>query len=203
MMQNRSSRLALTVVMAVFLVIGVSLADDAKAEGSKPVVLMETTLGSIKIELWEDKAPVTVKNFLRYADEKFYDNTVFHRVISGFMIQGGGLTATMERKKPHEPIKNEASQQLKNDRGTIAMARTSQIHSATSQFFINLASNGFLNHRDDTPRGYGYVAFGRIIEGMDVVDRIGGVKTTTVGPYKDVPATPVIIKSVRRVHTQQ
>ena len=201
-MQNRSSRLALTVVMAAFLVIGVSLVGDAKAEASKPVVMMETTLGSIKIELWEDKAPVTVKNFLRYADEKFYDNTVFHRVISGFMIQGGGLTATMERKKTHEPIKNEASPQLKNDRGTIAMARTSQIHSATSQFFINLVSNDFLNHRDDTPRGFGYVAFGRVIEGMDVVDRIGGVKTTRVGSYKDVPATPVIIKSVRRVDTQ-
>jgi len=198
-MQTRKSVAAEIATVAVLLIIGASLADSRKAEGSNPVVLMETTLGPIRVELWHVKAPITVKNFLRYVDGKFYDNTIFHRVIAGFMIQGGGLTADMQQKKAHEPIRNEASPELMNERGTIAMARTGEIHSATSQFFINLADNGFLNHRGETPQGYGYAVFGRVIEGMDVVEKIGKVKTTTRDPYRDVPATPVIIKSVRRV----
>lgn len=162
-----------------------------------PVVVMETSEGTIKIELWEDKAPITVKNFLRYVDEKFYNGTIYHRVISDFMIQGGGFTPDMKQKDTHEPIKNEASAELKNNRGTIAMARTNVVDSATAQFFINVKDNDFLNHRDNTPQGFGYVVFGKVIEGMDVVDKIKGVKTTTVGHFSDVPVTPVIIKSVK------
>lgn len=164
-----------------------------------PIVVIKTTAGTFKIELWADKAPVTVRNFLSYVDEKFYDGTIFHRVIANFMIQAGGFTADMKRKKTHDPIKNEASAELKNQRGTISMARTSRIDSATSQFFINVADNNFLNHRDKTARGYGYAVFGKVIENMDVVDRIKAVKTTTRGGYKDAPVEPVIIKSMRRV----
>ena len=160
---------------------------------------MKTTAGTFKIELWADKAPVTVRNFLSYVDEKFYDGTIFHRVIANFMIQAGGFTADMKRKKTHDPIKNEASAELKNQRGTISMARTSRIDSATSQFFINVVDNNFLNHSDKTARGFGYAVFGKVIENMDVVDRIKAVKTTTHGRYKDAPVEPVIIKSVRRV----
>jgi len=202
-MQARKLAVAVIVAVAVLLIISPGLADKKTAEKSNPVVLMETTLGPIKIELSHEKAPITAENFLRYVDEGFYDGTAFHRVIKGFMVQGGGLTADMERKKTHQPIKNEASPQLKNDRGTIAMARTAEIHSATSQFFINLVDNTFLNQRDKTARGYGYCVFGRVTECMDVVDKIGTVKTTTRGPYKDVPVTPVIIKTVRRVHAPQ
>lgn len=168
------------------------------AKKANPTVVMETSEGVITIELWADKAPVTVKNFLRYTDEKFYDGTIFHRVIDNFMIQGGGFTADMKKKNGHEPVKNEATSELKNDRGTIAMARTNQVNSATSQFFINLKNNDFLNHRDNTPRGFGYAVFGKVIKGQEVVDRIAKVKTTTSGSYRDVPAKPVVIKSVRR-----
>ena len=164
-------------------------------------VVIETSEGAITIELWADKAPETVKNFLRYADEKFYDGTIFHRVIDNFMIQGGGFGADMSRKDGHQPIKNEASYELKNDRGTIAMARTSDIHSATCQFFINLKDNDFLNHSDNTEQGFGYAVFGKVIKGMEVVDRIGKTKTTSLGPYNDVPAKPVIIKSVKRLES--
>ena len=164
-------------------------------------VVMETSEGAITIELWADKAPETVKNFLRYADEKFYDGTIFHRVIDNFMIQGGSFGADMSRKDSHQPIKNEASSELKNDRGTIAMARTSDIHSATCQFFINLKDNDFLNHSDNTAQGFGYAVFGKVIKGMEVVDRIGKTKTTSLGPYNDVPAKPVIIKSVKRLES--
>ncbi len=162
-----------------------------------PVVVMETSEGTIKIELWQDKAPITVKNFLRYVDEKFYDGTIYHRVISDFMIQGGGFTPDMKQKDAHEPIKNEATAELKNNRGTIAMARTNVVDSATAQFFINVKDNNPLNHRDNTPQGFGYTVFGKVIEGMDVVDKIKGVKTTTAGHFSDVPVTPVIIKSVK------
>ncbi len=165
---------------------------------ANPVVVMETSEGVITLELWADKAPATVKNFLRYMDEKFYDGTIFHRVIDNFMIQGGGFTADVKKKDAHEPIKNEAAAELKNDRGTIAMARTGQVDSATCQFFINLKNNDFLNHRDNTPRGFGYAVFGKVIKGQEVVDRIAKVKTTTSGSYRDIPAKPVVIKGVRR-----
>ncbi len=175
--------------------------EKGMAKTTNPIVTMETSEGTIKIELWPAKAPVTVKNFLRYADEGFYDGTIFHRVIDNFMIQGGGFTADMTNKPTNQPIKNEATADLKNDRGTIAMARTRDLHSATSQFFINLKDNDFLNHYDDTATGFGYAVFGKVIDGMDVVARIGKVKTTTSGPYRDVPAQPVVIKHVKRLES--
>lgn len=171
------------------------------AKTTDPIVIMETSEGMIKIELWPEKAPDTVKNFWCYADEGFYDETIFHRVIDNFMIQGGGLTADMTKKPTHQPVKNEATAELKNDRGTIAMARTRDLHSATSQFFINLKDNAFLNHYDETATGFGYAVFGKVIDGMDVVDRIAKVKTTTVGTFRDVPAKPVVIKHVKRVES--
>ena len=186
-------------VAATTLVESTFSEEKVVAKTTNPIVIMETSEGTIKIELWPAKAPDTVKNFWRYADEGFYNETIFHRVIDNFMIQGGGLTADMAKKPAHQPIKNEAAAELKNDRGTIAMARTRDLHSATSQFFINLKDNAFLNHYDETATGFGYAVFGKVIDGMDVVDRIAKVKTTTVGPFRDVPAKPVVIKHVKRV----
>lgn len=168
------------------------------SEASNPVVIMETSEGTIKIELWADKAPITVKNFLRYVDDGFYDGTIFHRVIADFMIQGGGLTPDMKEKKGRDPIKNEAAPELKNERGTIAMARTQLVNSATSQFFINTVDNEFLNHKNKTPAGFGYAVFGKVSDGMDVVDQIRAVKTGSFGPYDDVPQKVVTIVSVKR-----
>lgn len=187
-------------VVAAMAMVQLSFAVEKQTmKALKHRVAIETSEGAITIELWADKAPETVKNFLRNADEKFYDGTIFHRVIDNFMIQGGGFGADMSRKDSHQPIKNEAAAELKNDRGTIAMARTSDIHSATCQFFINLKDNDFLNHSDNTAQGFGYAVFGKVIKGMEVVDRIGKTKTTSFGPYSDVPAKPVIIKSVKRL----
>lgn len=169
------------------------------SEASNPVVVMETSEGTVKIELWADKAPVSVKNFLRYVDEGFYDGTIFHRVISDFMIQGGGLTPDMKTKKTRDPIKNEASAELKNDRGTIAMARTNLVNSATCQFFINVVDNDFLNHKSKTPVGFGYAVFGKVIEGMEVVDKIRNVETTSFGQFQDVPTKQVVIRSIKRL----
>ena len=163
---------------------------------ANPTVLLETTSGDILIELYADKAPATVENFLKYVNEGFYANTIFHRVIKGFMIQGGGMNMKMEEKATHAPIKNEADNGLANERGTIAMARTNDPDSATAQFFINVANNDFLNHKNETPSGYGYAVFGKDIQGQDVVDRIKSVSTGSYGPYQDVPKTPVIIKSI-------
>ncbi len=176
---------------------------DPKAPASvvkptNPVVVIQTSEGTIKVELWEDRAPLTVKNFLRYTDEGFYDGTIFHRVINGFMIQGGGFTADMKQKEAREPIKNEAAAGLKNERGTIAMARTSVVDSATAQFFINVNDNDNLNHKDETQRGFGYAVFGKVIDGMDVVDRIKAVPTSTVGSFQNVPTKPVLIQKVLR-----
>ena len=196
------SKFVMMIGMFVAAVAMVALTSAEEKKMEKPVnpeVVMDTSEGTIKIELWADKAPETVKNFLRYADEKFYDGTIFHRVIDNFMIQGGGFCADMRKKESYQPIRNEAAAALKNDRGTIAMARTRDIHSATCQFFINLKDNDFLNHSDNTPRGFGYAVFGKVVKGMEVVDQIGKVKTTTSGPYGDVPAKPVIIKSVKRL----
>jgi cyclophilin family peptidyl-prolyl cis-trans isomerase len=178
-------------------------AQEEVMKTTNPRVAIETSEGTITIELWASKAPSTVKNFVRYADEGFYDGTIYHRVIDGFMIQGGGFTADMRKKDNHEPIRNEATAELNNERGTIAMARTGDIHSATSQFFINLKDNDFLNHRDNSPAGFGYAVFGKVIQGMDVIDRIGKVKTTTLGSYRDVPATPVVINRVRLVEKEK
>lgn len=163
-----------------------------------PVVLLETTSGDILVELYPDKAPETVASFLKYVDDGFYNNTIFHRVIPGFMIQGGGLTARMQQKDTSAPIKNEADNGLKNDRGTIAMARTMDPHSATAQFFINLVDNDFLNFQAPSGNGWGYCVFGRVTEGMDVVDKIAKVKTTTVGMYQDVPSDLVVITGASR-----
>lgn len=175
-----------------------SPAKEGTMENSKnPVVEMQTSEGTIQIELWPDKAPVSTKNFLRYVEEGFYNGTIFHRVIDNFMIQGGGLTVDMKQKSTHDPIKNEASEELKNSRGTIAMARTGVVDSATSQFFINVVDNTFLDHKDKTPRGFGYAVFGRVINGMDIVDKIRKVQTTTIGPFENVPVKPVVIESVK------
>jgi peptidyl-prolyl cis-trans isomerase B (cyclophilin B) len=167
-----------------------------------PVVVVETSEGSIQIELWADKTPISVKNFLRYVDDGFFDGTIFHRVITDFMIQGGGMTPDMKQKKTRDPIKNEASSDLKNDRGTVAMARTNLVNSATSQFFINVVDNAFLNHKDKSPMGYGYAVFGKVIEGMDVVDKIRNVKTISFGQHQDVPASPVMIIKVTRQESE-
>ena len=162
------------------------------ATAANPVVVMETSLGTIKIELNEEKAPISVKNFLQYVDDKHYDGTIFHRVIGTFMIQGGGFEPGLKEKKTREPIKNESSNGLSNERGTIAMARTSDLDSATSQFYINVVDNsGSL----DKPR---YCVFGKVIEGMDVVDKIKAVETGNVGRMANVPKQDVVIKSVRR-----
>lgn len=200
-MQNRSLMVMVLSIAAMAIVQLTFAGETRKMDKGNVIVAMETSEGVIKIELWADKAPETVKNFLAYVDDNFYDGTIFHRVIDNFMIQGGGFTADMRNKDKGQPIKNEATAELKNDRGTVAMARTQDIHSATSQFFINLKDNDFLNHSDNTPRGFGYAVFGKVVEDMDVVDRIGKVKTTTSGSYRDVPAKPVVIKSVRRLES--
>ncbi len=163
------------------------------------MVIMDTTMGSITIELWPDKAPATVENFLQYVDEDFYSGTIFHRVIPDFMNQGGGFLANMEGKETRAAIVNEARADTPNDRGTIAMARTSDVNSATAQFFINVRDNGFLNHRDETSQGFGYCVFGRVVEGLDVVNSISRVATGEVDGYQDVPLKPVIIRSIKRV----
>lgn len=168
------------------------------AFAKNPVVVMQTSMGEIEIELNQEKAPNTVKNFLVYVDDKFYDGTIFHRVINGFMIQGGGFTEGMKEKKTKAPIKNEANNGLSNDTGTIAMARTMDPHSATAQFYINVNDNHALNHRSQTNAGWGYAVFGKVVKGMDVVNRIKAVRTGSVHGHNDVPMDTVTIKSVRR-----
>jgi len=157
---------------------------------------IETTMGAITLELDEAKAPATVANFAQYAKDGHYDGTIFHRVIDGFMIQGGGFTRDMNQKKTREPVRNEAMNGLKNKRGTIAMARTMVVDSATSQFFINLVDNDFLDFRMPTPQGFGYAVFGKVTAGMEVVDAIAKVKTGSAGPHQNVPETPVVIRKV-------
>jgi peptidyl-prolyl cis-trans isomerase A (cyclophilin A) len=196
MVHFNSVLLIALVACSVLIVHGLSLAAGAeeKSQSANPVVVMKTSEGVIKIELWPDKAPETVKNFLTYVDEGFYDGTIFHRVIGNFMIQGGGFAQDMKQKPTHAPVKNEAAEDVKNDRGTIAMARTGVVDSATAQFFINVVDNAGLNHKDDSLRGFGYAVFGKVISGMDVVDKIKSVQT---GP-QDVPVKQMIIESVKR-----
>lgn len=162
-----------------------------------PVVLIAINKGDIRIELDAARAPITTKNFLDYVSEGHYDGLVFHRVIAGFMIQGGGMDVQMKEKKVKAPIKNEAANGLKNNLGTIAMARTNVVDSATSQFFINVKDNDFLNHRGASPEEYGYAVFGQVIEGMDVVQSIEKVKTGRKGYHDDVPVEPVVINSMK------
>ena len=163
-----------------------------------PTVTIQTNYGNIQLELFDDTAPLTVSNFLRYVDEKHYNQTIFHRVIDNFMIQGGGFSADMQEKKTHEPVRSEADNRLSNKRGTIAMARTSEIHSATSQFYINVADNDFLDYRNPTPSGFGYCVFGKVTAGMEVVDKIKGSGTTTIKGYQDVPSKPAEIIKITR-----
>ncbi len=155
-----------------------------------------TSLGDFTVQLFDGEAPITVTNFLQYVDDRHFDGTVFHRVVPGFVIQGGGLDAALEPKPTRPPIQNEAHNGLENLRGTLSMARTSDIHSATCQFFVNLSDNDFLDHR---PGQYGYAVFGRVTDGMDTIDRIGAVRTGRVRGYDDCPRDPVVIQSVRRV----
>jgi cyclophilin family peptidyl-prolyl cis-trans isomerase len=170
------------------------------AWGQDPRVEIKTTMGSFVVELYPGRAPKTVANFLRYAQDGFYKGTVFHRVIDGFMIQGGGFDPEMRQKATRPPIENEAGiamkAGLKNEIGTIAMARTPNPHSATAQFFINVKDNEFLDYRESSPQGYGYAVFGRVVEGMDIVMRISKVPTATVGPHQNVPQRAVMIESV-------
>ena len=163
-----------------------------------PQVVLRTSQGDITIDLDAEKAPLTVANFLQYVDDGHFNGTIFHRVINGFMIQGGGFTRDMMQKPTRGPVRNEADNGLKNRRGTIAMARTSDIHSATAQFFINVADNAFLDHTSPDPRGYGYCVFGRVVTGMDVVDRIKSVATRNSGPNGDVPVEPIEIVEASR-----
>ena len=159
-------------------------------------ILMTTTLGSMTLELDADNAPTTVENFLSYVSNSFYDGTIFHRVIDNFMIQGGGFTADMEQKAMQAPIENEANNGLKNARGTIAMARTQDPHSATAQFFINVQDNDFLNHTGENLQGWGYAVFGKVTDGEDVLDKIRCVETGSQAGHQDVPVEPIIIESV-------
>ena len=157
---------------------------------------METSMGTITLELDDAKAPETVANFVQYAKDGHYDGTIFHRVIDGCMIQGGGFTKDMNQKETREPIRNEAMNGLKNLRGTIAMARTMVVDSATSQFFINLVDNDFLDFQNPSPQGFGYAVFGKVVDGMDVVDQIAKVKTGFSGPHQNVPEEAIVIKKV-------
>lgn len=192
--------LNITVCVAAVTLPAVSAANPKASPTTKPKVELTTSAGAIVLELDRDKAPQSVENFLKYVDAKHYDGTIFHRVIQNFMIQGGGFTEDMQRKKTRDPIGNEADNGLKNLRGTVAMARTGDPHSATAQFFINVKDNMFLNHRSKDSRGWGYTVFGRVVSGMDVVDKIRAAKTGAKGPFrKDAPVENVVIQSARRL----
>ncbi|MCL7463388.1 peptidylprolyl isomerase [Pseudomonas sp. NW5] len=172
------------------------LLSAAALASEAPRVLLTTNLGEVEVELDAQRAPLSVDNFLTYIDSGFYDGVQFHRVIPGFMVQTGGFTADMQQKPTREEIQNEANNGLHNVRGTLAMARTNEINSATSQFFINLTDNAFLDHGQ---RGFGYAVFGKVVRGMDVVDQIARVRTVTRGMHRDVPAEPILIQSARRL----
>lgn len=181
------------------LSLGIALAavvGASAATASNPEVVLETTAGDIRLELYEGDAPRTVENFLTYVDEGFYSGTIFHRVIPDFVIQGGGFTADLERRATRDPIVNEADNGLRNRRGTLSMARTSEPDSATSQFFVNLSDNAFLDHGE---RGFGYAVFARVVDGMGVVERIAGAETSRRNGMADVPVEPVVIEAARRV----
>jgi len=189
---NRMTR----IITVLFFLLFFSLPGIA-ANAKKPLVNLQTTEGLIVLELDAEKAPETVKNFLNYIKMGFYDGTIFHRVISNFMIQGGGYTTDLQKKTTNPPVKNEADNGLQNLRGTIAMARTNDPHSATAQFFINVVDNNFLDHRQKSVRGWGYAVFGRVIEGMEIVDKIRKTPTGGKGPFPtDVPKTTVMIEKM-------
>ena len=184
-------------IAALIVVFAITAAGVNMAAAGNPKVELDTSKGKIILELYPEKAPETVKNFLHYVNTKHYDGTIFHRVIPNFMIQGGGFAADMKKKAGGPPIENEADNGLKNDRGTIAMARTADPHSASAQFFINSVNNDFLNHKSKTSQGWGYAVFGKVIAGLDVVDAISAVKTVTRGRYRDVPAEAVEIRTAK------
>ena len=188
----------LMIIFVGLILVGCNMTGNVIRENENDVVVIETNMGNIEVELNSEKAPATVENFLKYVDDGFYDNTIFHRVIEDFMIQGGGFTTQGQQKDTREPIKNEATNGLKNDRGTIAMARTQVVDSATAQFFINHADNDFLNHRDTSVQGYGYAVFGKVISGMDVVDEIAGVPTYSRMGMADWPVEEVVIQRIYR-----
>ncbi|MDX1696169.1 MAG: peptidylprolyl isomerase [Ketobacteraceae bacterium] len=167
------------------------------------MIILHTNFGDIKLELYPEKAPDTVKNFVSYVESGHYDGTIFHRVIDGFMIQGGGFDKDMKQKPTQSPIKNEANNGLKNEPGTVAMARTQDPHSATAQFFINVADNDFLDHKAETLQGWGYAVFGKVVDGNDVIEKIRKVKTTTHGFHENVPVDPVVIESAEVVKEEK
>ncbi len=194
---NKSVAYSLRTAGCLMMALTLLAIQPSTAAEPNPRVKMVTNLGEMIIELDPVKAPASVENFLEYVDDGYYEGTIFHRVIEGFMIQGGGFTLGFEKKEPREPIQNEADNQLKNDRFTIAMARTQAPHSATAQFFINTANNDFLNHRSKDLAGWGYAVFGKVVEGHDVADWIGKTPTGPAGPFaKDVPTNPIVIESV-------
>jgi peptidyl-prolyl cis-trans isomerase B (cyclophilin B) len=180
-------------------VLSLSLGSNAMSGEKNPQIKIETSKGTLVLELYPDKAPATVENFLSYVDDGFYNGTIFHRVIPGFMIQGGGFTEDMAQKPTKAPVENEANNGLKNNVGTIAMARTPDPNSATAQFFVNVSNNDFLNFKSETPQGWGYCVFGKVVEGMDVVNDIVAVPTSSAGMHQDVPVEAVIMTSVTRV----
>jgi peptidyl-prolyl cis-trans isomerase B (cyclophilin B) len=184
--------------IAILSALSVLTAVTPVAAAENPKVILDTSKGQLTIELYADKAPETVKNFLAYVDAGFYNGTIFHRVIPGFMIQGGGFTPDMQQKATRPPVKIESDNGLKNDRGTLAMARTQDPNSATAQFFINSVDNGFLNFKEKTPQGWGYAVFGKVVKGMEVVDEISKVKTGAKGMHRDVPVDTVTITSAKR-----
>ena len=184
-------RIVLIATLIIMMTTSNATASEKKKEN--PEITLETTKGKIVLQLDQEKAPNTVSNFLDYVKSGHYNGTVFHRVIKGFMIQGGGFTSDMRQKSVKDPIKNEADNGLKNERGTIAMARTPNPHSATAQFFINTVDNPFLDHKSKDMQGWGYAVFGKVVEGMEVVDSIASVKTGTKGIHQDVPIEPVVI----------
>ena len=185
------------IVLMLVLVSAHAVPVDAQSTGGKIVVVMRTNMGSIDIELDAQKAPITVANFLKYVLESHYDSTVMHRVIKGFMLQGGGFTTEYQKKTTNSPIKNEADNGLKNKRGTIAMARTQIVDSATNQFFINHSDNDFLDHKEKSPEGYGYCVFGKVIKGMSVVDKIANVGVRKGSISEAVPVSPIIIEFIK------
>ena len=195
-------------LLAAVITSGLLTVRCTKAEEPQPMnpenpqVLVKTSMGEIRLELFQDKAPVTVENFLQYAKDGHYDGTIFHRVIPDFMIQGGGFSPDMTQKKTRDPIKNEAANGVQNDNGTIAMARTSVVDSATAQFFINAKDNDFLNHKNKSAQGFGYAVFGKVLRGADVVEKIEGVSTGTTAGHQDVPVEPIVIESISLVAVQ-
>lgn len=192
-------RSAVVSVLMLAFVVSLLMVPSANAKDEKaknPIVVMETDMGTVQIELYPDKAPASVKNFLWYVNNDFYNDLIFHRVIPDFMIQGGGFNKDMKKKEPNAPIVNEADNGLKNEKYTIAMARTGEVNSATCQFFVNLKDNSFLDFKNKTPQGYGYAVFGKVIKGMDTIDAIAEMKTTSKMGHDNVPVKPIVIKKM-------